>query len=115
MVVLSPPGRTRPSRSSSSSGLRNGTASAPSRRSARRCSLKAPCKARTPIFGVLTLLDPRQESPTARGEQLLLGNRPDLESLHGCTQSLAGLEDLLGLVEVCGGGDDGLGHLERVF
>src|SRR5258708_21286896 len=101
MVVPSPPGRPSPSRSSSASGLRNGTASAPSRRSARRCSLKAPCKARTPIFGVLTLLDPRQESPTARGEQLLLGNRPHLESLHGCTQSLPALEVLVGLGELC--------------
>src|SRR3954447_25935606 len=40
---------TRPSRPSSSSGLRTSTTSAPSRRSIAACSRKLPCTARTPI------------------------------------------------------------------
>src|SRR5512133_563404 len=40
----------RPSRSSSCSGLRTSTTSAPSRRSIEACSRKFPCTARTPIF-----------------------------------------------------------------
>src|SRR3954454_15419546 len=50
-VVDSPPGMTRPSRSSSCSGLRTSTTSAPSRRSIAACSRKFPCTARTPIRG----------------------------------------------------------------
>src|SRR3984893_16798151 len=115
MVVLSPPGRTMPSRPASSSALRTGNASAPRRVSAWMCSRKAPWRARTPILGALTGARRRGELPTARGEQLLLEDGADLQALHGRAQSLAGLEDLLRLVEVGGGGDDRPGHLQRLF
>src|SRR6202171_4107912 len=115
MVVLSPPGRTMPSRPASSSALRTGNASAPRRVSAWLCSRKAPGRPRTPVLGALTGAGRRGELPTARGEQLLLEDAADLQALHGRAQSLADLEDLLRLVEVGGGGDDRPGHLERLF
>ena len=49
IVVDSPPGITRPSSPSSSSGSRTSTTSAPSRRSTCACSRNAPCRASTPI------------------------------------------------------------------
>src|SRR3984893_7741500 len=115
MVVLSPPGRTMPSRPASSSALRTGNASAPRRVSAWMCSRKAPWRARTPILGALTSASRRGKLPTARGEQLLLEDGADLQALHGRAQSLADLEDLLRLVEKGGGGDDRPGHLEWLF
>ncbi len=48
MVVLSPPGITRPSMLFSSSAVRTTTASAPARSSAFACASKSPCSARTP-------------------------------------------------------------------
>ena len=48
IVVDSPPGSTMPSMSSSSVARRIGRASAPTERSAARCSRTSPCRARTP-------------------------------------------------------------------
>ena len=49
IVVLSPPGMTRPSSPSSSAGIRTSSVSALSRRSFSRWAAKPPCEARTPI------------------------------------------------------------------
>src|SRR5918997_1752581 len=69
IAVDSPPGMTRPSSPSSSSGLRTSTTSAPRRRSIAACSRKLPCTARTPILiGVIVGAAPLL--PAARLEQL---------------------------------------------
>src|ERR671936_3035569 len=58
MVVDSPPGMTSPSTPSRSDGTRTSTASRPTSRSARRCSRKAPCRARTPALPATGLQQP---------------------------------------------------------
>src|SRR5918992_5303038 len=68
IAVDSPPGMTRPSSPSSSSGLRTSTASAPSRRSIAACSRKLPCTARTPIV-TREILRSGERAPAARQEQ----------------------------------------------
>src|SRR5215218_9119473 len=67
IAVDSPPGITRPSRSSSCSGLRTSTGSAPSRRSIAACSRKSPCTARIPIFTPKIVVSTLSVSVFSRG------------------------------------------------
>src|SRR5260370_16722742 len=113
IVVLSPPGSTRPSRPSRSSRLFTSRVSAPHASSARWCSANAPCIARTPIK---ERFRPGAELlPASGSEQLVLRDGGDLEPAHRLPQSRGNLREDLGLVEVGGGRDDRLGHLQRVL
>src|SRR6476661_8311984 len=98
MVVLSPPGRIRPSNSSRSLGRRTSMARAPSASTARTCSMKAPCIATTPIvrFENSLICPPGLSCPTchlhvghetprlpaADRHQLALGDLADLYAAH---------------------------------
>src|SRR5918992_148539 len=79
IAVDSPPGMTRPSSPSSSSGLRTSTASAPSRRSIAACSRKLPCTARTPIV-TREILRSGERAPAARQEQADRDERERVET-----------------------------------
>src|SRR5690349_10712666 len=106
MVVLSPPGMISPSSPASCSGRRTSTASAPSSRRRWACSRKAPWRARTPIL--------MADLPAAASQQLFLGDGADLQTGHGLAQALGHFDQDLGVVEVGGGLDDGLGVRRRV-
>src|SRR6478735_6873999 len=78
IVVDSPPGITRPSRPSSSSGSLTSATVAPSLRSAAACSRNAPCRARTPMRSDLST----RALPAANFEPLALGERARGDADH---------------------------------
>src|SRR5712691_8765438 len=108
MVVLSPPGSTRPSSPSRSSEAFTSLVLAPHASSARTCSAKSPCIARTPMRGALAPVRARR-LPASGSEQLFLRDGGDLEPGHRLPQSRRNLCKYLGLVEVSGGRHDRLG------
>src|SRR4051812_6421223 len=97
IVVLSPPGMTRPSRPARSSGTRTSDTSAPSWRRVRAWASKSPWTARTPT----------RSSGSAVLEQGVgcrqVGN---LEPGHRLAEPDRGGGHALGVVEVGGGLDD---------
>src|SRR5205823_4824484 len=113
IVVLSPPGRTIPSRPSRSSRVRTKRVRAPAAPRARTCSANAPCIARTPMRGGLLPLE--AELPASGSEQLVLRDGRDLETVHWFAQSRRHLGQHLRLVEVSRRGDDRLGTLQGVL
>src|SRR5215216_8188022 len=80
-----------PSTSSSCSGLRTSTGSAPSRRNIAACSRKSPCTARIPIFIGL---------PAAGFEQLFGGERRRRKPRHRIAEAARDLRQDLGVVVV---------------
>src|SRR6266576_3254979 len=113
IVVLSPPGSTIPSRPARSSCVRTSRVRAPVASSARTCSAKAPCIARTPMRGCLL---PREaELPASGSEQLVLRDGRDLEAVHRFAEPRRNLGQHLWLVEVGRRGDDRLGTLQGVL
>src|ERR1700736_3667719 len=110
IVVLSPPGMTSPSRPSRSSGNRTKRVRAPASSKALTCSRKSPCRAITPMSGRSLIC-----LPTATGEQLLPGDRRELDATHRLAQTGRYLGQDLRLVVIGGGGDDRLGHPQRVL
>src|SRR5438552_4159534 len=100
-VVDSPPGITRPSRPSSSSGFRTSTTSTagpPSsaqRWSALTCRAKSPCSAKTPIFTTATSV-----LPAAGREPVLVGHLRGLEARHGVAEVFAHLREDIGVLVV---------------
>src|SRR5712691_5228975 len=103
IVVLSPPGSTRPSSPSRSSRVRTNRVRAPDASSARTCSANAPCIARTPIKG------PRRELlPASGSEQLFLRDGGNFEAAHRLSQAGRNLGKHVGLVEVRRRGHDRL-------
>src|SRR2546430_4083755 len=113
MVVLSPPGRTMPSRPSRSSSVRTSRVRAPAFSSARTCSAKAPCIARTPMRGNLLRLG--AELPASGSEQLVLRDGRDLEAAHRLSKTGRDLGDDVRPVVVRRRGDDRLGTLQGVL
>src|SRR5215471_10434847 len=109
IVVLSPPGRTMPSRPTRSSRPRTRRVRAPALSSALTCSANAPCIARTPMRGLEELL------PASGSEQLVLRNGRNLEAAHRFAQPRRNLGQHLWFVEVRGRGDDRLGTLQGVL
>src|SRR5271156_4671904 len=99
-VVLSPPGRTRPSKPSSAAAVRTSLVSTPSESSMVRWASKSPWTASTPIF-----IRPRL--PAARLEQFLFVELADIDAAHGFAELFGGFEYGLGVLVVCGGLDDG--------
>src|SRR6201999_2658523 len=97
IVVLSPPGITRPSRSSRSSGTRTSTASAPSPRSIERWASKSPWSASTPT---------RRSGPAVLEQRVGGGELADLEPDHRLADTGLGGGDPLRIGEVGGRLDD---------
>src|SRR5260221_3287717 len=100
IVVLSPPGITRPSRPSRSAGTRTAFTSAPSSRSIARCASKPPWIARTPT-----------RSPGFSGTAVLQqrvgrGQLRDLQTGHRLAEANRRRRHSLGVVEVRGRLDD---------
>src|SRR3989338_4921747 len=104
MVVLSPPGMTRPCTCARSSWFRTSAASTPSFFRVCRCSKKSPWSASTPTRFTLpaSFLQPHIE----------LGN---LLALHGLAQALGDPRQDLGVLVVGYCQHDGLRHLLGVF
>src|SRR5688572_2916013 len=105
MVVDSPPGRIRASRSTRSRGRRTSIGSAPTSRMAARCGPTAPCSASTPTRGrrgsvVIGLL------PAANGQALLGRDLAEGGAPHRLAESGAHLGQDLGIVVVRRGLDD---------
>src|SRR2546428_1842055 len=88
MVVLSPPGMISASMSSSCSGRRTSTASAPIPVRTRRCSAKSPWRPRTPTRAVAVL-------PAADGKALGGRDRLERETAHRLTETARDLGDEL--------------------
>src|SRR4030088_2215250 len=118
MVVLSPPGRTMPSRPSRSSRVRTSRARAPQATRVLTCSANAPCIARTPINGLESAPCARATRvwrlPASGSEQLVLWNGRDLDAAHRLAKVSRHLGQHIRLVEVRRGGDDRLRALQRV-
>src|SRR5438445_8783371 len=144
MVVLSPPGRTIPSRPSRSTRVRTSRVRAPAASRARTCSAKAPCIARTPIKGkrapcarpagkrapcarpagksapcarpaCARVLLERAELPASGSEQLVLWDGRDLETVHRLAEPGGHFGQDLRLVEIGRRRDDRLGTLQGVL
>src|ERR1700689_2890124 len=136
-VVDSPPGITRPSTLSSSSGQRTGTGLAPAAASARRCSGTSPCRASTPITGAVTIppspgrggfgtsesswvITPRiggvsthdngrRGLPAAGGEVVGGWEGVQVDADHGLAEAAGDLGDHVRVIVEGGGLDDGGG------
>src|SRR4029077_15820166 len=115
-VVLSPPGRIKPSQPMSCTGVRTSALSAPSRASIAACASKSPCTAKIPIFThVLHVffvgaqhaapLPPKSKmhdnrSPSARRKHVLLVHLPDIESAHCFAKLFVSFEHSLRVFEM---------------
>src|SRR5229473_6004722 len=114
-VVLSPPGRIKPSQPSRSAGVRTSTDSALSRANIAACASKSPCTARIPIFTLFThilfvgaqpatagapTVQAEKTSPTARRQHVLLFHLTNVQSAHGFAQLFVSFEHHLGVLEV---------------
>src|SRR5713226_2228990 len=115
IVVLSPPGRTRPSRSRRSSGVFTSRVLAPEASSALTCSANAPCSARTPIKGAPLRPGDARRLPASGSEQLVLRDGGDLEPRHRLPETGGNLRQHLGLVEIRCGRHDRFGTLQGVL
>src|SRR5712691_4335685 len=113
IVVLSPPGRTMPSRPSRSSLVLTRRVLAPTASGALTCSANAPCIARTPIKEAPA--EPARRLPASGSEQLFLWDGWNLEPGHRLSQSRGDLREHVGLVEIRRRGNDRLGALQRVL
>src|SRR5437868_13640065 len=91
---------TSASTSSSCSGRRTSTASAPSRWKVARCSLKSPWRPRTPARA--------KRSPTADGKAFARGERLERDAAHRLTETARDLRDELRVHEMRRGLDDRL-------
>src|SRR5919206_648214 len=111
MVVDSPPGRTRPSTSASSSGRRTGLATASAAARAMRCSRTSPWRARTPMTGVFM---GSSALPAAVRVALGLGEGVAVDADHGLAEVAGRVRDDLRVVVEGGGLHDGGGALGRV-
>src|SRR5436190_5183684 len=100
--------------SSSWAGRRTSTGSTPIERSTATCSAKAPWSASTPIF-IVPAPTPGRSLPAADRQPLALGDRLDRDALHRAPEALRDLGDDLGVLEVRGGLDDGVGHPRRIL
>src|SRR4051812_18734061 len=78
IVVDSPPGITRASTRSSSSGLRTTAVAAPQVSSTRRCSRTSPCSASTPTVGTAVTDQPFEEESQPPYPQSYRGGRPPI-------------------------------------
>src|ERR671930_606508 len=107
IVVDSPPGITKASTCSRSSGVRTSTGDAPRSARTRPCSRKSPCRARTPTF--------TRRSPPAGLEQTLLAELLDVDPLHRLAETVRDLGEHVGVVEVRGGLDDRAGSCGGVL
>src|ERR1700704_2863832 len=114
IVVLSPPGRTMPSRPSRSSAERTTRVLAPLASRARTCSANAPCIARTPMRALRSSLGGRG-LPASGSEQLFLGDGGNIEPVHRLPQAGGDLGQDLWLVEVGGRSNYRLGTLQGVL
>src|SRR5256885_9837370 len=92
IVVLSPPGMTSASTSSSCSGRRTSIASAPSRSKVARCSRKSPWSPRTPARA--------KRSPTADGKAFARGERLERDAAHRLAEATRDLCNELRVKEV---------------
>src|SRR6266508_4905254 len=110
IVVLSPPGMMSASRSSSCSGRRTSTPSAPMPRSVVRCSLKSPWRPRTPTRAVRVLL-----SPTADGKTLAGGDGLKREAAHRLSEAAGHFGDELRVVVMGRRFDDRLRSARRIL
>src|SRR5690349_11029781 len=99
MVVLSPPGMMSASMSSSCSGRRTSTASAPMRSRVRRCSAKSPWRPRTPTRAVLVELLP-DALPAADGKAFGGRDRLERDALHRLAETARHFGDELRVGEV---------------
>src|SRR6187551_3032396 len=117
IVVNSPPGRTRASRSTRSRGSLTSTGSAPTSRMAATCSRTAPCSASTPIRGRRSAVIGRSvvPLPAADGEPLLRRDLAQRLATHRLAQAGADLGQDLRVVVVRGGLDDRRGVALRVL
>src|SRR5687767_6138409 len=116
MVVLSPPGRMSPLTPSRSAGSRTRTPLTPIERSVSRCSRNAPWRARTPILmGARSRAAWWAALPAANGEPLLVRDLLERDTSHRGSKALGDLGDLLGIIEECGGLDDGVRHPGRIL
>src|SRR5829696_1129657 len=112
IVVDSPPGTMIPARPSRSSTARTSIGSAPRVRSISACSLKSPCRARTPIFfgSSSSRATPFVSPLPATGrEPLRFGKVPHLPADHGHAEPSARLGHGLRVLEVGRRGHDGPG------
>src|SRR5260370_8578744 len=98
IVVISPRGRTMPSRPSRSSLSLTRRVFAPTASSALTCSANAPCIARTPIKGAPA--ERGRRLPASGSEQLFLWDGWNLEPGHRLSQSRGDLRDHVGLVQI---------------
>src|SRR3954463_11740174 len=105
IVVDSPPGMTRASTRARSAGVRTSLARAPSSVRATAWSPKAPWSARTPTVGFTWR--PRVHSPAPFRQ--LHRDLVHADAGHGLAQTAAHLGQDVGVTEVGGGLDDGLG------
>src|SRR5216683_4110398 len=115
IVVLSPPGNTRPSRSRRSSGVFTSRVFAPEASSARTCSANAPCIARTPIKGAPMRPADARRLPASGSEQLVLRDGGNLEPRHRLPETGGNLRQHFWLVEVGCGRHDRFGTLQGVL
>src|SRR5215217_6696104 len=99
IAVDSPPGTIIPARPSRSPTSRTSTGSTPSLLRTSACSLKSPCKARTPILcgAVDSCLLPL---PSTSSEPLSFREVADLPAHHRLAEALARLRDDLRVAEV---------------
>src|SRR4051812_38268670 len=110
IVVLSPPGITSPSRSTSPCGVRTSTGSAPSEASISACAAKSPWLASTPMRNRVgpPLSGGNAPEGATKGvlgpallQQLALGREPrDIVAAHGLTKLDRGAGDALRILEV---------------
>src|SRR2546428_6704848 len=107
IVVLSPPGMTSASMSSSCSGRRTSMASVPRRWKVSRCSRKSPWRPRTPARA--------KRSPTADGKAFARGERLEGDATHRLTEPARDLGDELRVHEVRRRLDDRLRAPELVL
>src|SRR5713226_1198584 len=115
IVVLSPPGSTRPSRSRRSSGVFTSRAFAPEASSARTCSANAPCIARTPMRAPPARPLGARRLPASGSEQLVLRDGGDFEPRHRLPESRGNLCEHIGLVGIGRGRHDRFGTLQGVL
>src|SRR5450631_1091154 len=123
IVVLSPPGKTMPSRPTRSGADLTMRVFTPHASSARKCSAKAPCSASTPITarepprdeGIRRRSGSVPDLPASGSEQLFLRDGGNLEPMHRLPQAGGDVGQHFRLVEVGGGGHDRLGHLQRLL
>src|SRR5580700_1344802 len=129
-VVLSPPGRMRPSHPSRSAGVRTSRVSAPRASSISACAAKSPCTAKIPIFTSLTpsicssrgpaspcpfkrIIQANLSPPTCR-EHVLLFKLAHVDPAHGLAKIFTCLKHRFRVIKMRRSFHHGLGPCFRI-